>query len=78
MVAPTLFPITGEVQPGLVYHFHEAPVPSEPPETLSADEVPEEMVVGFAVTPVGEIDTVFIDTVALIADVVLHDPSART
>ena len=56
IVAPVLVPVTGVVQPASVYHFHDAPVPREPPVTLSDDETPEQTLAGVAVAPVGAMD----------------------
>ena len=53
---PVLVPSTGVVHPASVYHFHDAPVPSKPPITLSEDDPPEQMAVGFAEAPVGAVD----------------------
>jgi hypothetical protein len=40
-----------------VYHFHTAPMPKVPPDTLSVVEPPpEQMLAGFAVAPLGTVD----------------------
>jgi hypothetical protein len=77
MDTPVLFPVTGVVQPAFVYHFHEAPLPSVPPDAVRVEE-PEQMLVGFAVAPVGVVDWVL--TVRITDDIVVlpQVPSART
>jgi hypothetical protein len=53
-------PVPTEVPPQPPeYHFHDAPDPSEPPWTLSVDELPLQIVVGLAVAPVGDVDLEF-------------------
>jgi hypothetical protein len=47
------------------YHFHEAPVPNEPPVTVNVLEFPEHTGFGLAEAPVGAVDEVFKVTVAL-------------
>jgi hypothetical protein len=62
------------------YHFHEAPVPNEPPVTVNVLEFPEHTGFGFAEAPVGAVDEVVTVTVTLAqAVVILHvPPSALT
>ena len=38
------------------YHFHDAPVPSDPPETVKVDEFPGQTELGFAFAPVGAVE----------------------
>ena len=59
------------------YHFHEAPVPNDPPVTDNVVEFPEHMVFGSADAPDGAVDEVLTVTVTLAQDVVLQ-PSALT
>jgi hypothetical protein len=52
-------PVPTRVPPQLpVYHFQLAPVPSEPPTSVSVELLPVQMVVGLAVAPVGAVDVV--------------------
>jgi hypothetical protein len=78
MVAPALDPGTGVVQPAFVYHFHEAPLPSDPPITLTEDELPEQMATGVADALVGAVELVLTVTVTLAAALFPHTPSERT
>jgi hypothetical protein len=66
------------VQPEFVYHFHEAPVPSDPPVTLTEDELPEQMAAGVADALVGAVELALTVTVALAVVVFPQMPSART
>ena len=60
------------------YHFQEAPVPNNPPVTVSVLEFPEHIVFGLADAPDGAVDEVLTFTVTLAQDVVLQSPSALT
>jgi hypothetical protein len=60
------------------YHFHEAPVPNEPPVTVNVLEFPGHIEAGFAEAPVGAIDEVLTVTVTLAQVVLLQVPSALT
>ena len=60
------------------YHFHEAPVPKEPPLTESVVMSPLQMVEGLAVADVGAVDEELTVMVMLLQLVVLHVPSALT
>ena len=40
------------------YHFHEAPVPKEPPDTVNVHELPEQIGFGLAVILDGLVDIV--------------------
>ena len=52
-------PVPAGVPPQLtVYHFQLAPVPSDPPSTVSVELPPVQIVVGLAVAPVGVVDGV--------------------
>ena len=62
----------------LLYHCHEAPVPSEPPDTESVVLLPAQMVVAVAVASGGAVDTLLTVTVTVAQAVVLQGPSART
>ena len=61
-----------------VYHFHAAPVPSDPPVTEKFDDPPVHTVVGFAVAPEGEVDAALKVTVTLLNTEFPQAPSART
>ena len=41
-----------------LYHFHDAPLPSEPPCFVSCDEPFEQMELGLADAPLGAVDNV--------------------
>jgi len=41
-----------------LYHFQEAPVPSEPPCFVRVDELPGQIEFGLALAPVGALDWV--------------------
>jgi hypothetical protein len=71
-------PIDDPVQLEFVYHFHDAPAPSDPPTTLSVLDEPAVIAVGEAVAPVGAVDVALTVTVALAVVVLLQAPSART
>ena len=72
-------PVFTGVPPQLpLYHFHDAPVPSEPPCRHNSDDPPGQTELGLAVAPVGAVDSVFTVTVTLAQPVVLQSPSART
>ena len=60
------------------YHFHDAPVPNDPPVTVNVLEFPEQTELGFAVTLDGVLEFVLTVTVTLAQDVVLQSPSALT
>lgn len=59
------------------YHFHDAPVPSEPPVTLSV-VAPPQIGLGLAEALVGSVEGVFNVTVTETQPVVLQVPSALT
>lgn len=61
-----------------LYQFHVAPVPSEPPLTVSVDEPEGQMLGELAVADVGAVEEVLSDTVTLWQEVVLHVPAAFT
>ena len=62
-----------------VYQYQSAPVPNEPPVSVSVTVVPEQIVdEGFAVIEVGEVDNVFTMIVIFTHAVVLQMPSALT
>jgi hypothetical protein len=72
-------PVPMYVPPQLAeYHFHEAPVPSEPPCGVRVVLCPAQM--GFAVAemPVGVVDRDFTTMGRLAQGVVLQSPSALT
>ena len=62
----------------LVYHFQEAPVPSDPPDVVSVVEPPGQTLVGFAVTPVAAVDELLKPTIIFLKAVLPQAPSART
>lgn len=66
------------VHPEFVYHFHEAPVPSDPPETLTVVELPALIFADPAVAPVGAIEGTLTVMVVVAVAVLPHVPSART
>ena len=61
-----------------LYHFQLAPVPSDPPDTLSVVLPPGQTAVALADADEGATEFVFTVTVTLAHAVVLHVPSART
>ena len=72
-------PVPAGVPPQLpVYHFHDAPVPNDPPVTVNVTSPPEHTGFGLTVAPVGAVDSLFTVTVTLAHVVVLQSPSART
>lgn len=72
-------PVSTNVLPQLPeYHFHEAPVPKVPPDTLNVVELPGHEVPGFADALIGSVDNVPTVTVTLTQAVVLQSPSALT
>lgn len=71
-------PVPANTPPQLPeYHFHDAPVPSEPPETESVVEPPQ-IGLGLAEAPVGSVDKALLVTVTEAQLVVLHEPTALT
>jgi hypothetical protein len=60
-----------------LYHFHDAPVPKEPPLTAIFVLLPTQIVGVPAVAPVGFVEGVFTWTVTCAQVVVPHSPSAR-
>jgi hypothetical protein len=60
------------------YHFHEAPVPNEPPVTLMLVFSPGQMIDDTALAPVGFVDGDFTVTVTEAHVVVPQSPSALT
>jgi hypothetical protein len=59
---------TAFVNPGFVYQCHEAPVPSDPPVTLTVVELPALIFAEPAAAPEGGVEDVFIvTTTALLA-----------
>ena len=72
-------PEPAEVPPQLpVYHFQEASVPREPPDTVKLVALPGQTGLGLANAPVGATDKVLTDTTTVAQLVVLHKPSALT
>ena len=72
-------PVPTKVPPQLPeYQFQEAPVPSEPPVTLSVVGLEEQIGLRLALAPVGAVDGVFTLTVTLAQAVVLQVPIAAT
>ena len=69
-----LFPVPADVPPqDAVNHSANAPVPAEPPATVSVVLPPGQIVV-VPVAPVGAVDNVFTVTVTVPHVVVLHVP----
>ena len=64
-------------QPSL-YHFHEAPVPNDPPTILRLVLPPMQIVGDAAVAPVGADDNVFTVTTTDAQVVLLQSPSPLT
>ena len=62
----------------LLYHSHDAPVPSEPFCLDSVENSPGQMDPGLADALVGAVDSDLTVTVTLAQLVVLQSPSART
>lgn len=72
-------PVPTKVPPQLPeYHFHDAPVPKEPPETLNTVEPPPQTGLGLALAEEGAEEEEFTLTVTDAQDVVLQLPSALT
>ena len=61
-----------------LYHAKLAPVPSDPPDTLSVVLLPWHITGALADADAGAVEFVLTVTVTLTHDVVLHVPSART
>lgn len=78
MDAPVLVPVTGMVQPASVYQWYEAAVPSVPPDSVSVEVLPEQMVVTVAPMLVGATEFVLTVTTAEEPVVLPQAPSART
>jgi hypothetical protein len=78
MDAPVLAPEAGVVQPAFVNHFHEAPVPRNPPVTLSVEEAPAFIFAGVTDAPAGAVDAV--STLTMMEEIVVlpQVPSPRT
>jgi hypothetical protein len=73
-----LVPVPAEVPPHEpLYHFHVAPVPSDPPDMLSVLLWPLHNVLVPLIVVTG-VDVSLTVKVKLLQDVVLHVPSART
>ena len=60
------------------YHFHDAPVPNDPPTTLILVLPPTQIAGDAALAPVGAVDNVFTVTITDAHVVLLHSPSALT
>ena len=76
MVAPV--PIEAPLAHPPTYHFHEAPVPNEPPVTLISVLPPIQITEETALAPVGAEEGVFTVTVTDAHKVVPQSPSALT
>ena len=60
------------------YHFHEAPVPNEPPDTVNVVEPPGQKLLAEGLILAGAVERVFTFTVTWAQVVVPQSPSART
>ena len=76
IVAPV--PIDAPLAQPPAYHFHEAPVPNDPPTTLIFVLLPKQIGEDAALAPVGFIEAVFTVTVTDAHNVLLQSPSALT
>ena len=74
-----LVPLPSAVPPQLPeYHFHTAPVPSEPPLNVISDESPAQILEGVAVADTGATEDILVFKVRLAHTEFPAQPSART